>query len=294
MLLPKGLQHPRFESKVAGKGGWIMCHAQALADLASRGSYKRINPKLSMPRNVQALQQYTESQLVLRVAQEIEMFCERAKSWPRMTTMATPFEPIERQQTLELVPDERRQVEMILDLTTSTTSPTTEAYTETVVNWLEVPGGEKQVPVWRLGGSIWNAVLAPVSVRAPNLMTRTTNEPATRTSANPTSLGDPDHSTELLRSITDTLDSTISLFERRRARILEPAATTDLPSEATQEPRPSAAQGKIYVFYSPRAAESRSSDDASDDSIVRIKRDLVDLWISCWRIGLWRGEAWKN
>jgi hypothetical protein len=37
ILLPKGIQHPRFEEKIGGKGSWVMCHHQALEQLALKG-----------------------------------------------------------------------------------------------------------------------------------------------------------------------------------------------------------------------------------------------------------------
>ncbi|GAA6012756.1 hypothetical protein JCM11491_002551 [Sporobolomyces phaffii] len=312
VLVPKGIQHARFEEKVGGKGSWVMCHHLALEQLALRGSYKRVNAQLSMPKNVAALRDWTATQLARRVGQEVEMYCERAKSWPKLDTkrggergtsgLGSEWTPIRRFRTVDEIDNspETGEVEMVLDLGASEEGR--------VVEWRKRVrrDGAQETPVWKIGGFLRSAVVSPPSRSKPGpepdtaaYEARIKSEDSTRND-NGVSPQDRDG---LVGSIETHLDSTISLFERRRAREAS-GATLQTPNDqsGTATRADADERGEIYVFYSPRALEitrrhdvERSAEEERDaKTVARMRRDLVDLWISCWRIGLWTGQGWDE
>lgn len=241
------------------------------------------------------------------------MYCERAKSWPKLGT-APRFSPIARVRTLEqaLECGDEGQIEMILDL--SVPRVLEEASEKGVVTWRKVTADGrsiKEVPVWRLGGII-RSLATPWSA-APSTTnwteTATTEEVDSSTSeavSTKASAGDAQSQTDLiLNSIKSRLDSTILLFERRNGRLeigSEPStpdqlgATSGMPSGASaQEENPC----DFYVFRTPARLSARTkttdSTGAKDlEAARRMSQDLVDLWISCWRIGLWSGQGWAE
>ncbi|GAA5838605.1 hypothetical protein JCM3766R1_006029 [Sporobolomyces carnicolor] len=314
VLLPKGIQHPRFEEKVGGKGAWVMCHHRALQQLALKGSYKRINSQLFMPKNTQNLMDWTVHQLIKRVEQEVEMYCERAKSWPKLGT-APRFSPIARVRTLEQALEccDGGQIEMVLDL--SVPRVLEEASEEAVVAWRKVTAdgkSVKEVPVWRLGGIIRSLAIpgSAASATTNRSETATTEEADSRAPeavSTKASAGDAQSQPDLiLDEIKSRLDSTISLFERRNGRLAvesepstpgQPGATCVMPSPgaSAQEENPY----DFYVFRTPARLSARTtttdSAGAKDlETARRMSQDLVDLWISCWRIGLWSGQGWAE
>jgi len=273
---------------------------------------------LSMPKDLKSLREYTEYQLVKRVEQEIEMYCDRAKSWP--TVMGVEgFEPIRRVGDMKDVEKEGQRVEMALDLRSHG-----EADGE-VVEWIGVRrergrGGEREVPVWKIGGVVRRVVVPPdriassvaswilskeeLEVDATALghteaseskqdETRTRHDPDSPTSAIQVA-GPP-----VLDSMKRHLDSTIALFHRRHRRISSSSATVGSTSTPIAQDPPSKVneqeKGGIYVFYSPSPTHPSLDEEQKQEVelVRRMKKDLVDLWISCWRIGLWKGEGWE-
>ncbi|GAA5915170.1 uncharacterized protein JCM6883_001755 [Sporobolomyces salmoneus] len=325
ILLPKGIQHPRFEDKVGGKGGWVMCHYQALAQLALKadlvrtdtrhsGSYKRLNSQLTMPKNLQNLQDWTLYQLLKRVEQETELFCERAKSWPKLNSLSSGgFSPLRTVKTVEeaLEASELGQVEMVLYL--SETKQDSGDVEEKVAEWRKIKrgvGSEKEIPVWRLGDILRFVPTPPSSTTSATSRSTASLDQEKATLQSPETSA-PTGQNSILDSIKSRLDSTISLFERRGARdalkqtTLTSASATGYPSlspsSSSSTPKPesvSPERGDIYVFSSPpkRLEQAKTLQEVEKkdlETITRMRRDLVDLWISCWRIGLWKGQGWE-
>ncbi|GAA5947862.1 hypothetical protein JCM3765_001116 [Sporobolomyces pararoseus] len=316
LLLPKGLQHPRFEEKVGGKGGWVMCHHQALGELASKGSYKRLNSQLSMPKNVQNLKEWTLHQLVKRLEQEVEMYCERAKSWPKLSPSrsgGSQFLPVRRVKTVEealQIPEGAGQIEMVLDL--SELNETEESRDDRVVQWkrCEAEDGQgTEIAIWKLGQILRNVVNLPSIPRTTTIST--TSVESTNNSALALDDSGTKQTSSSLDSVNSHLDAMISLFERRLAR--DPANPTINATSRTRsnfqgretnvESQEGGGGGEIYVFYSPSQSPtsfplepkaSNKVDNRDSNTKIRIKKDLVDLWISCWRIGLWNGNGWED
>ncbi|GAA5857829.1 hypothetical protein JCM5353_005862 [Sporobolomyces roseus] len=318
VLLPKGIQHSRFEEKVGGKGSWVLCHSLALEQLATKGSFKRINTALSMPKDLKSLREYTEYQLVKRVEQEIEMYCERAKSW-RTLIGVEGFEPIRRVGDMKDVEKEGHRVEMALDLSSHGEED------GKIVEWIRVRRGgegegEREVPVWKIGGVVRRVVVPPQKTTSSHTSSGLQSE-ETATASDPVKapgVGHGETSTEedldsqdstiqvagspVLDLMKCHLDLTISLFHRRRARLTSAALAVDSAFTTIKTNQDLASRiniegqggGEMYVCYSPAIpSESVIEEEQEREVIGRMKKDLVDLWIACWRIGLWKGEGWE-
>ena len=285
------------------------------------GSFKRINTSLSMPKDLEGLKEYTEYQLIKRVEQEIDMYCERAKSWPILKS-SVEFRPIRRVRDLgEIEKEGGGRVEMVLDLRDGEGD---------VVEWMEARRGEgegdvveRQVPIWRIGGIVRRIIVPPstnsrshapsrpspsdvdlVTSVSGNSSSESSDRLETRTeedkASSQESTIDSAQNTPILDSIRFRLDSTIALFDRRGgARVLTTAptaidSTSASTSTSTNHDRDSKDEGAIYVFYSPSPLNPVEEERTSREVVVRMKKDLVDLWIACWRIGLWKGEGWEE
>ena len=276
------------------------------------GSFKRINTSLSMPKDLEGLKEYTEYQLIKRVEQEIDMYCERAKSWPILKSLVE-FRPIRRVRDLgEIEKEGGGRVEMVLDLRDGEGD---------VVEWMEARRGEgegdvveRQVPIWRIGGIVRRIIVPPStnsrshapsrpspSDVAGNSSSESSDRLETRTeedkASSQESTIDSAQNTPVLDSIRFCLDSTIALFDRRTAptAIDSTSASTSTLTNHDRDSRDDAdGEGAIYVFYSPSSPLNPVEEDTSREVVVRMKKDLVDLWIACWRIGLWKGEGWEE
>ena len=268
-----------------------------------------------MPKNVQNLKEWTLHQLVKRLEQEVEMYCERAKSWPKLKVNGeggSRFLPVRRMRTVEEalnLREEAGQIEMVLDF--REVNEIEGGNDDKIILWKrrkEEGGQGKEFAVWKFGQTLRTIV------DLPNTSKATTASPSPSSSTDPSTLVTTDsgtrHSSSSLDSIKFQLDAMISLFERRLAR-----HSTESSSEAVS-PTESKSQGqgtniesqdggeeKVYVFHSPSPASTSCSLDieaAEDfvnedvDTITRMKKDLVELWISCWRIGLWNGNGWEE
>jgi hypothetical protein len=266
-----------------------------------------------MPKNIANLKDWTLHQLLKRLEQEVEMYCERAKSWPKLNPIGgeqNGFVPVRRVGTLEEALRESKgvsQIEMVLDLE-SEDNMNTDVQGAKTVEWRKVEGG-KEIPVWKFGPTLRTMTLAP----APSTTTTSANnDNQDRDRVARSEREDPDSlptSNRFLDSIKSQLDSTISLFDRRLTRETQIPPTGSASSaiasfeKKEEEETVTSHEGEIYVFYSPAhrsVADSDSPRDApvsgwkEEEATLRIRRDLVDLWISCWRIGLWKGEGWEE
>jgi len=267
-----------------------------------------------MPKNIANLKDWTLHQLFKRLEQEIEMYCERAKSWPKFNPNGgdqNRFLPLRRVETLEEALRETKgvgKVEMVLDLR-SEDNMDTDVQGAKTVEWRKVERGGKEIPVWKFGQTLRTFTIAPPkSTTSINTKNHNLDDDSAAKTEREDS-GSPPIQHRFLDTIKSQLDSTISLFDRRLMREAQSSATSSTSSaiasfekEEGEEPATSQ-EGEIYVFYSPAhrsVADSHSPRDVpagvgnEEETALRMRRDLVDLWISCWRIGLWKGEGWEE
>ncbi|KAJ6629142.1 hypothetical protein B0H10DRAFT_2428536 [Mycena sp. CBHHK59/15] len=92
VLLPDGLQHPRFKVRRSGKGAYLVCWKDSLELIITRGKYKRLSPNLTAhPRLVEQVSHL----LRLRVLQELQLVAEQleAQYRDRRHVDALPLKP---------------------------------------------------------------------------------------------------------------------------------------------------------------------------------------------------------
>lgn len=272
-----------------------------------------------MPKNIDRLKLSTLDQLVKRLEQEVEMWCERSKSWPKLEG-GGDLGCLRRVGTVEEAFEEEKgrqgQVEMVLDLREGD-SGGDEGKEEKVVDWRKVVKGkgeawEKEIPVYRFGRLLRQVVSTPATRSIPATSIREDGLSLAVEGAAPRA-GEEEVRNDRVAAIMSRLDDTIALFERRSAReakrsIETPSATLRTTAGRTSLEEKSREKGEVYVFYSPTSSSRKRplSQDGSDtagatkendrdlETINRMKRDFVDLWTSCWRIGLWKGEGWEE
>ncbi|KAF4602264.1 hypothetical protein EYR40_005469 [Pleurotus pulmonarius] len=80
MLVPDGLEHPRFKARKSGKAGYVLCWKDAIAQMLERKSYRQILPKVPVH---SLLISQTEHLLRVRILQEFALLSERLQSNPR-------------------------------------------------------------------------------------------------------------------------------------------------------------------------------------------------------------------
>ncbi|KAJ7699933.1 hypothetical protein B0H17DRAFT_926096 [Mycena rosella] len=94
VLIPDGLQHPRFKNRKAGHGQYIVCSRQTLDLMLRRGRYKRFG---AVPARL--AEQITHL-LRLRVLQELQLLAKQLEALYRARTGATsPRPPVVRRLT---------------------------------------------------------------------------------------------------------------------------------------------------------------------------------------------------
>ncbi|KDQ29152.1 hypothetical protein PLEOSDRAFT_1063918 [Pleurotus ostreatus PC15] len=80
MLVPDGLEHPRFKTRKSGKSGYVICWKDAVAQMLERKSYRQILPKVPVH---SLLIPQIEHLLRVRILQEFALLSERLQSNPR-------------------------------------------------------------------------------------------------------------------------------------------------------------------------------------------------------------------
>ncbi|KAJ3992329.1 hypothetical protein F5050DRAFT_1579764 [Lentinula boryana] len=79
VLLPDGLEHPKFRGRRSGKGGYVLCWKDALEHLRVSGSYKRIAFNSRLPSVLDQIRHL----LRLRVLQELQLVIDALRFRPR-------------------------------------------------------------------------------------------------------------------------------------------------------------------------------------------------------------------
>ncbi|KPV72845.1 uncharacterized protein RHOBADRAFT_46435 [Rhodotorula graminis WP1] len=271
VLQPSRVLHPRFEDRLSrqgstGKAMWVTCWAEAVAVLAQKGSYKRLNSSAVMlpPRAVTA---HVHSLLARRVAHEAELVAERVKAWPAASIPDVRRAPVLRVRVDELESTAReldaagRRLVGVLDLSPL---PST---------------GEVADPAPR-GPFSSNVPLASAASSArryhlPTFLTGLVLPPSSLSPPSPTA-DPPDPSAHLLALTRHPLDSLVDFLSRRLARL----DSTSSPSP----PPPS--EGDLFVLSAPKACD--------DAAAQRQAEDLVPLVLALERCRMWSGEAWAG
>ncbi|GAA6030586.1 hypothetical protein JCM8097_006221 [Rhodosporidiobolus ruineniae] len=305
-LVPSGIIHPRFvvNSGTRGKGLWVTCWKEAVEALAKKGSYKRLNSSAYLDPAFATTR--VHSHLARRVAQETEMFAERAKSWPARLDGDVQACPVRRVSRDELMsgrgsfPDSLQQhgarPVAVLDLTV----PEGGVVLSTLSHFtpFQLDDGQRRVPLYELAAFLARARLPPA--RGPPAKTAGTDE------AQPPP-PQPATKADVLRDEMQAhLQSVIALWERRMAR---QARSRTSPPPPPSSPSPSTASSDdLYVLYSPiipltpppppspdSSTESSSSAPPSPPSTLAIRQaeDVVPLLLALKRCALWLGEGWE-
>ncbi|GAA5831568.1 hypothetical protein JCM11251_000751 [Rhodosporidiobolus azoricus] len=255
------------------------------------GSYKRVNPSAHLDPSTAV--QRVHSQLARRVAQEVEMFVERAKSWPVVSKRDLAEPPVSRMteeeweaelRELEKAPADKarrkRRVVAVLDLSSSPSSPSTRPSR----NYPIFSG--RSIPSYRLPSFFADVRLPPSAL--PSTVSPDTAPPASKI---------------LIADIRSRLDELIKVWQQRATRnslsnassSLAASSTLSPPTPPSNTPLPS---GDVYVLCTP-ALPSSSVDfgiaNSPEDAIRRRQaEDVVPLLVALKRCSLWNGEAWED
>ncbi|GAA5995959.1 hypothetical protein JCM11641_005351, partial [Rhodosporidiobolus odoratus] len=286
---------PRYEDhgKTRGKGLWVTCSREAVEGLANKGSYKRLHPAAQLPSSAA---DHVASLLARRVVQEVEMFAERAKSWPGPPSSAgaedTGFCPVRRlskgawdeeRQKLDAAGrgNEMSAVAAVLDLSLPTTGAEQPFVTTVLVEG-------RRAPVYHLASFFANIRLPP-SLLASSI-------PSAPSSSAPTSATEA-----LFETIRKALDGVVDLWERRRTRTFTRVSDQNSP---TSPPIPPSSREtySAYLIYAPTSSRqsassfqaSSSESPAAKSPTAQLRRrqadDIVPLLVALRRCIVWLGE----
>ncbi|GAA5852886.1 hypothetical protein JCM9279_006214 [Rhodotorula babjevae] len=277
VLQPSRILHPRFEDRLSrqgstGKAMWVTCWSDAVAVLAQKGSYKRLNSSATMlpPPAVTA---HVHSLLARRVAHEAELVAERIQAWPAAWTLDARRAPVRRVHADELdevlreLGDGGRRVVGILDLSPPFSSagdadPAPPSFSSTLPQRSPSPPARR----YHLSTFLAGVVLPPCSLPQP-----------------PPPEDPPTPSSHLLAATRQPLDALLDLLSRRLARL-------DPPSTASPPPPPPPISGDLFVLSAPGS----TALEAADEGAQRQAEDLVPLVLALERCRMWSGEGWAE
>ncbi|GAA5916467.1 hypothetical protein JCM6882_006466 [Rhodosporidiobolus microsporus] len=293
-LVPSGLLHPRFDPhhRTRGKGGWVTCWKDAVEALAHKGSYKRLDSSAFLDPSTAVAR--VHSQLARRAVQEVDMFAERAKSWPisgegglaecpvrRMTREEWEAELKELAKQSGGTGSRRRQPVAVLNL-----SPLDESSGSPLTTLLTT-SDKRSVPSYRLANFFADVFLPPSTL------------PSSTPSDSPPSSA----SETLLSDIRTRLDFIVSLWRRRAERSNPPSSTPASPpsSSPSSSPSPLPSSTKpaadIYLLTTPHpvlTSTAPGEPEAPEEALRRRQaEDAVPLLVALRRCSLWTGEGWE-
>ncbi|GAA5958672.1 hypothetical protein JCM10213_008030 [Rhodosporidiobolus nylandii] len=299
-LMPSGLLHSRFDAlnRARGKSLWVTCWKEAVSVLAKKGSYKRINQAAHLEPTTAVSR--VHAQLAQRVVQEVEMFAERAKSWPVSVAGDLSECPVrrlsgeeweaERVKLVELNGGEQpvsRQLIAVLDIS-DPPPDSPDAAVPFSTTFFTSPS--HQIPVYRLSRFFADVQLPPSSP----------------SSQPPSSAAD-----SLSQAIETSLRSVVDLWERRQARSApspsSPSPSPPAPAAPSAPPPAPFSADAVYLIYSPTtppasaaplpapSASSLSSAPESPSESLRRRQaeDVVPLLVALRRCSLWLCEGWE-
>lgn len=292
ILVPDGVEHPRFKPRKVGQGHYVLCWKAIIETLAERGSYRRLSSNMVMH---SWLERHIAHILRLRVLQELHVLEERLRAHPEGAQEAPLLRRLTRAEWGQMK--------------SSGVLPC-----ENAIAVLVVPQLNRSVTTKRRPEPSMSAVPPMAEESSANMRSslpistvlRTTEEAFDEDgdilpSFLPQSKVPLYHGISLFpsRSHRATLHASLSrlLDIERRSRFVEKARKTAV----TQTCGPTQCHPSDSLPQPIQSTQRARKDDKAShacvlcsDSNTLLRADTVPLAIALWRIRIWEGAGWGD